>query len=108
MKKMLKTDKPNTFIEVELYYCKGGQSDWERERNPRSYRLSITPVEVTHDCGYTVTTGSPNDGVTLILTRPGRASKKAEAEAEKLVESLYRGYAYQVATKNGLTVSFDN
>ncbi len=108
MKKMLKTDRPNTFIEVELYYCKGGQSDWERERNPRSYRLSIAPVEVSHVDGYIVTTGSPSDSVTLILTQPARASKKAEAEAEKLAESLYRGYAYQVATKNGLTVNFND
>ena len=111
MKKLLKTNKPNTFIEVELYYCKGGQSEYERERNPRSYRLSVEPVEVEHVAGitlysktYTVTTGTPSNGITLILNRPARASKKAEAEAEAIAEKIYLGYARQIAIKNELTL----
>lgn len=104
MKKLLKTNKPDTFIEVELYYCKGGRSEYEREKNPRSYRLSVEPVKVEQCYGYTMTTGSPSDGIILILSRPARASKRAEADAETIAEKIYKAYALQIAAKSKLTL----
>ena len=104
MKKLLETNKPNTFIQVELCYCKGGTSEYEREKNPRSYRLYIDVISKKQVCNATMIEYCPSDGIRLILTEPTRASKKAEAEAEVIAEKDWRKYAEIAAKEAGLQI----
>lgn len=105
MKKYLATTTPNKFIKVELYYNKGGETEWARRISPRAYMLHISAVEKREVSGVVLESYCPSDSKKLILKDVVRASKKAEKEAEEIAESCYHGYAYQVAEKNGLTLA---
>lgn len=105
MVKYLATTTPNKFIKVELYYNKGGETEWARRISPRAYMLYISAVEKREVSGASLESYCPVDSMKLILKDVKRASKKAEKEAEEIAKSCYHGYAYQVAVKNGLTLA---
>jgi len=47
---MLKTAKPEEFVEIEVYYSKGGANYFNGTSDPRGYWLAIRPVTVKDGC----------------------------------------------------------
>ena len=104
MKKYYNTNKEGTFIKVETLYNKGGETEWARRRNPRSYQLYISLVEKKNVPGATLETYCPSDSMRLILNEVSRASKKAEAEADKIAETHAQRYVTMFAENRGVQI----
>ena len=82
----------NNFIDVEVYYSKGGYSYISSQNNPRVYYISVTSVQRS---GNTVRTAMFG-GIAKFLTAANRYSKKqfedavelGKKEAPDLIESI--------------------
>lgn len=105
MKKMYKTTKPNTYINVELIYNKGGENAYSRTKNPRCYMLYINAVERVEKDGYTTETFEPYTSMRVNVLNVSRQSKKAAAEAEKYTENFAKAWALNYAGKYGYTIT---
>lgn len=104
MKKYYNTNKENTFIKVETLYNKGGETEWARRRNPRSYQLYISLVEKKEVPGATLESYCPSDSMRLILKEVSRASKKAEAEADKIADVMSLTYVPMFAENRDVQI----
>lgn len=75
----LKTTKEDTYIDVELYYDKGGMNYFTGRETKRGYYLSASPVETSD--GWTRYTAF--SGIKEIISEASRFSKK---RLEQLVD----------------------
>ena len=100
----LETDVDHKYIDVELYYGKGGWNYFTCTQERRGYYISAQPISVK-DNMYSFIAFS---GRKMCLSECSRKSGKAEREAVKAVidrQSEILAMITYVAKQNGLEVS---
>ena len=97
------TNVTGEFIEVELYYSKGGYNVFTYKNESRGYYVRVCPVKVERNMVSFIAFS----GTKLCVYECSRKSTKAEREAiaatnecRDLIERMIR----QIAAKNGLEV----
>lgn len=98
------TNADGKFIEVELYYHKGGLNVFTYKQEARGYYIRICPVEVKGNMVSFVAFS----GTKVCILECSRKSAKAEREAVAMVNNecaeLLARLVKQIANKNGLEV----
>lgn len=98
------TNVAGKFIEVELYYHKGGLNVFTYKQEARGYYIRICPVEVKGNMVSFVAFS----GTKVCILECSRKSAKAEREAVAMVNGecaeLLSLLVKQIANKNGLEV----
>ena len=97
------TNVSGNFIEIELYYSKGGLNVFTYMQEQRGYYVSVRPITVERNfVSFVVFSGKK-----MLVHQCGRKSPKAEREAvhnanecRDLIERLVR----EIARKNNLEV----
>ena len=93
MKKLFNTNTEKV-IEVETRYVKG-----------RGYVVSAIPVTIKQERGYTSREYDLMDmGNHTLVLQVNRASKKREAEADRIAEGMALELAQEVAKEKGLAL----
>lgn len=78
----------NNFVEVKLIYDLGGHNVWTYEEDKRGYYATVRRVERKNGM-YSFTLF---DGRKIFLKEVKRKSKKAEAEAEQIMNDNYMNW----------------
>ena len=102
MKKYIpvKENAAATHLKIETYYITGGMNYFTGKEERRGYYLSVCPVTRQRGCeSFTAFSGYKQ-----LLKEASRKSAKAEAEAEKIAESIFPGMIESVCMKNGLEI----
>ena len=101
--KRIPTNMPGKFIEVELYYSKGGYNVFTYKNESRGYYARICPVTVERNMVSFVAFS----GTKLCVYECSRKSTKSEREAIAAANEyrdLIERMIHQIAAKNGLEV----
>lgn len=98
------TNVVGKFIEVELYYHKGGLNVFTYKQEARGYYVRVVPVEVKGNMvAFTAFSGTK-----VCILEVSRKSAKAEREAVSMVngecQELLALLVKQIANKNNLEV----
>ena len=89
------------FIECRLIYSLGGMNMFTYRNDPRGYWVSVTPVRVERN----MVEECPMDGLKMFLLGVSRASKKAEADASAMMDTVKENMVRRVCEKNGIDFS---
>lgn len=101
--KRIPTNIPGKFIEVELYYSKGGYNVFTYKNESRGYYVRVCPVKVERNMVSFIAFS----GMKLCVYECSRKSAKAEREAIAAANEygdLVERMIHQIAAKNGLEV----
>lgn len=83
MKQYIQTTNPSTQLKIRLYYDKGGMNYFTSSTEPRGYKVSVTPVNLS-ECGRIETTAAFS-GYKKTIKETKRYSQKT---FDKLVDSF--------------------
>ena len=95
-------------LEVTVSYDEGGMSMWDYKEYPRGYYLSIQPVEIKVERGYTTTSFWSGFGLRCLITKATRFGAKALARAADAAAEKVPELVAAVCQKHGLTLAKDN
>ena len=85
----------NTYLRIKLYYDKGGMNYFTGKKEPRGFRISVSPVKIE---GTTLKYGDLRgpDKFRVFLKEVKRYSKKTEEKLLKLLhehaDNIYEAY----------------
>lgn len=111
MKKYLEVKENNqkvTHIKLEVYYSLGGMNYFTYKQERRGYYASVTPVERSNSYGCIMEGTVAFSGIKQLVKEVPRKSAKAEAEAERIAESVLPILLEHILRKNGLELSVES
>ena len=102
-----------TVLEVSVGYDLGGYNYWNNTINKRGYYLFCTPCElreitVPKGIPYTTVTQIMGKGLKILLKEVTRQSKKAAAEADRLVEKQIEHLIQKTCVLYGLELRYNH
>lgn len=77
--KIFNNSDGNTHLRCKIRYDKGGQNVWDSRTTKRGYYISINPIKIERGFESYVA----YSGYSMLVKEVKRASKKAEAEADR-------------------------
>lgn len=86
MKKYEQIENTNKSLKIEVYYHKGGMNYYNYQVEKRGYYLSVCPVEIKRENGYSIESFMAFSGVKRLLLEVGRKSDKAYGQAVNMLE----------------------
>lgn len=91
-----------THIEVQLYYSKGGMNYFTGSTEARGFYLSVTPVSISHERGYTSRSFTAFSGIKKMVLEVARFNQKKFDEFTPSEDDVNELLDY-VKAKNGIT-----
>lgn len=99
----LATNEPGKFLEVELYYAKGGMNVFSYQMEKRGYYISATPVKIERGMRSFIAFSGRKWCVHECARKSAKAERKAVAEANDCIDTIWDMVKF-VAKKNNLEV----
>lgn len=95
-----------THIEIELYYSKGGMNYFTGSTEARGFYLSVTPVSISHERGYTSRSFTAFSGIKKMVLECARFNQKKFDEFVPSDDEVNELLNY-VKSKNGIATKED-
>lgn len=105
--KLLKTNRENTQLKVEIYYSRGGWNVFTGNEDPRGFWISVQPVSHSETAGIKMESFVVGSGLKKFLTetKADRPGGKAEQAAVALAKELESGIVAKVCRKENLSLA---
>jgi hypothetical protein len=100
-RELIKTNVPNKYLVVEVYYNLGGMNYFSGKSEARGYYLSVTPQTIAGG----VKTFTAFTGTKMLLLEVKRQSPKSLTEAIKIAGLKKRDLILLVALNNKLEIA---
>lgn len=98
------TNTPGKFIEVEMFYSKGGMNVFTYKNESRGYYVRICPVEVMRNMVSFVAFSGTKFCILECTRKSAKVEREAIAAANDECRELVLRLVRQIATKNNLEV----